>query len=1242
MCQDLYQQFPSFAATVDEVCAQFDPHLPQPLRSVIFAQPGTEHADLLHQTQYTQPALFTVHAALYHLLTSLGLTPHYLAGHSIGELSAAHLAGVLSLPDACTLIATRARLMQTLSATGAMISIQATEAELQPHLSEHPDQVAIAAVNSPNTTVISGDHHTVHRIAAHFAAQGRKTSQLHTSHAFHSPHTDTILDQFHHTASTLTYHPPTIPVVSNLTGQPATTEQLASPLYWTHHIRQPVRFADTIAWLHQHHTTTYLELGPDTPLSTLVHHILPDPGPGTLITATNRRHQPHNLTETLAQAYTHGHTVSWPRSLFGTHPRRTVLPTYPFQRQRYWLPTLAHTNPTHVGRQPTAHPLLGSHLTLAGTPARWYAHTLNADRPWFIAQHELLGTPVLPASAMLEWVLAAAQAATGDTSGSWELRDVSFSEVLRVEDDRPVAVQAVVEAEEHGYRVRCFGRTQGGTRDGGGGDWTEHVTGTVDVLTSTPHPEPVDLENLGSRMTDSQIGSLYERIWRIGVEYGPAFRGLRRLMRAGDEALGLIEVAEARDETAYRLHPVVLDACLHVTAAFLGGDEVALPVAVRRLRVHGQLPGRVWCHARWHESPQAGEHSVDLELLSEDGHRLATVDGVRLRSVSRATLGELIGTRPRRYELAWRPMDPAPAAAHPDAPTGTWLVDGVDAAVTRDWRHQLEELGVPAIAIVEAPTPEAPTPEAAVAGLALYGGRTGPDVLADTYRLAQHAFALIQRFLREHGPARPDIVICSSGATGPDRPETAPNLAHSVLTAAVKAVAAEYPDLKCVQVDVDPAGDLPALPVVLERVAALPGSGHLALRSGQWYEARLLEKELTPAVPGRLTVRPDATYLITGGLGGLGLASARWLADQGARNLLLVGRHVPAEQPPAVAGLRAAGVRVEMLAADIADEARLTEVFEYARQDMPPLRGVLHAAGVTADAMLEELDWPSFDRVLAAKVRGAWHLHRLTEDTDLDFFVLFSSMASLIGSGGQSSYIAANAFLDAFAAYRTALGRPTLSISWGAWAEVGMAAQRGLLGRFASIGIDPIPPGEALAALAGLPPDCPHHVGISKVDWYRYLAASAGCTPYTLLADLSVHDLAFGSPAAGPNADELARLVLTDPQAAQAAVLDELLNLVGSMLGMTGADRAELRPTFDSSRLSMLGLDSLTTVRLRRRILADYTADLPADFLFGGGTATEIADAICEHLAIRSVVAVDGSGLGDDEETDEETEVLTL
>ncbi|MGI5519989.1 SDR family NAD(P)-dependent oxidoreductase [Micromonospora sp. CA-259024] len=1186
MARDLARHSPVFAKALDDVLGHLDPKV----RAVLEAEPGDQNAGLVHQTAYTQPAIFAVEVALARLLGSLGLEPDMVAGHSIGELVAAHIAGVLDLPDAALLVSARAWLMQSLPATGIMLAVQADEATLRPYLAGLDGQVDVAAVNAPTATVLAGDWDVLLALAERLAVDGHRSRRLAATRAFHSPHTDGILKEFHSTAARMTYRAPRIPIVSHLTGRPVTDDEFRSPDHWTAHIRRPVRFMDTVRELRRRGATTFLELGPDGTLAALTEQTLGGRPDGIVVAQTLHPDRPdvRTLLTALSEVHLAGHRVAGLDRLTGRPGQIVPLPTYPFQRRRCWMDAPSRTaGPVRCG----AHPLLGDRIDLAGTSAAWFTRTLTDRRPWFTDEHRLMDVPVLPATALVEWALAAAREAAGQAERTeWVLTGIRFTEFLPLPAGEPATVQAGAEPHGAGYRVRCFSRS--------GDDWHEHAT--VDSV--TPADPTVgshsDLSEITARLTERDVAELYERSRRAGVAYGPTFRGLTRLHHSGTEAVAeVVSEAVTRDGDAYLLHPVALDTALHVAGTFAGSPDIRwIPVSVDRIEVSSRLPERFRVHARRIDPGGDTSTVLDLDLIGMAGERLVTIRGLRLTSVASTAAG------PRRYGLVWQPFDPTPVGE----PTGTWQVASTDDAQTTAWRSGTAE-GVGGLILHAAPVP-------------------GEDPVEAAYRITRYVFKRLKHFLADHAAERPRVVLCSTGAaTGLG---TAPDPAQAAFTAAARAVISEYPYLRCVQIDLDPAAPVPPIAEVLAAADALQGSGHLAIRAGCWFEQRLTEAPAAPA--GGPRVRADATYLITGGLGGLGLATAAWLAERGARTLVLAGRTVPDREPPEVAALRGAGVRVELHRADLADPADVAGLFRFVGEGMPPLRGVVHAAGVIDDGLLTELTGDRYRAVLDAKVRSSWHLHRETLGLPLDFFVLYSSLASLIGSAGQGNYVAANAFLDALAGLRQHHGLPALSVNWGPWAEVGLAARTGLTGRIAAGGVEPMAPAQALDAL-------PAHgiqVGVARIDWARFQTATDGGQPYTLLTDVLP---ATTPPVPAAAVDELAELAVQDPDQAHDRVLDDLFERVALLLGLSAADRAEIRPGFASLRLNLLGLDSLLTLRLRNRIRADYAADVSADFLFGGGTASDVAALICRQLSVRSVLAAD-----DTPADPEQTEVLTF
>ncbi|MER6045817.1 type I polyketide synthase, partial [Streptomyces sp. NPDC001856] len=695
MGRELHAAYPVFAEAFDEICASLDPHLERPLREVVFAEPGTPEAALLDRTQYTQAGLFAVEVALFRLVEAWGLRPAALLGHSVGELAAAHVSGVLTLPDACALVAARGRLMEELPAGGAMVSVRATEDEVAEVLTGRTERVSVAAVNGPQSVVVSGDEDAVLAVAAELAERGRRTKRLNVSHAFHSPRMDAMLEEFRAVAGSLRYSDPLIPVVSDVTGRTATAEELTDPDYWVRHVRQAVRFADGMRTLTlgELGIGSCLELGPGGVLSGMGEDCLPGDAVAFAAALRRDRAEPVSVVEAVATVFARGARVDWAALFAGSGARRVELPTYPFQRQRYWPKAAsgAAGDVRSLGLDAVDHPLLGAVLESAdGDELLFTSRVSLAGQPW-IRGHRVEGAALLPGTALAELAVRA-----GDQAGCPLLEELTLEAPLVLPEDGGLRLRVRVgAADESGRRTLTVHARPDGDAAQDGLPWTRHAGGTLspDRLDSGPGLDlSGDWPPAGAQPLD--LDGRYERFRESGFAYGPQFQGLRTAWRLGDEVFAEVALPEelAGEPEDFELHPALFDAALQtvgLSSLAEGGAAALMPFSWRGVRLHAA--GATVLRVRL---AVTGQDEVRLDAADALGSPVLTVDSLALRPLSGGAAGAAVaaGVRDALFRVEWAPGSVGQA----EGPEAVWLPIGEGLAALP---------GGPAPAVVVAPCP---------------------------------------------------------------------------------------------------------------------------------------------------------------------------------------------------------------------------------------------------------------------------------------------------------------------------------------------------------------------------------------------------------------------------------------------------------------------------------------------------------------------------------------------------------
>ncbi len=1202
MGKELYEESPVFEETFDEVCEQLDRHLDTPLKDVLF---GEDQA-ALNDTAYAQPALFALQVSLYRALASLGLKPDLLTGHSVGEISAAHLAGVLELKDAAKLIVARGALMSALPKGGAMLAIQATEQEALDSIEGKEQEIDIAAINGPMATVLSGSSEAIDRAEAHWQEQDRKTKRLTVSHAFHSPLIEPMLDQFEEVAQSLSYEAPQISIVSNTSGEVLTAEQATDPAYWVAHVRAPVRFADAVATLREQGASAYLELGPDPVLCAMAEECLEalEAEAKTIPTLREGRPETKGLALSLASAQAQGAKLDWAELFEGTGAKRVPLPTYPFQRKRYWLDSSATgSDPTSIGQSDADHPLLsavledprGEGITLTGRLSL-------STHPW-LADHAVAGTVLLPGTAFLELALKAAE-----LSGAQCVEELTLQSPLILPESGAVALQVSVSGpDEQGRREISIHSRAEGEEGEEPADWSCHAEG---ILTAQAPEAPAPLAEWPPRGAEPiSLDTMYEDLDGAGFEYGPAFQRLDAAWERGGEVFAEVSLSAEQVQEAGRfgLHPALLDAAGHAALALMSTSdgeyaELSVPFAWRGVRVvsTGARTLRV--------QTTPSEEQGNVVAYGEDGDPVASIDSLLLRPIDQAQLQAAARRRLPLHRLDWVEVSPSSGGAESPrfALLGDTEIEGLAA-------ERYPDLA----ALREAIAAGSSTPEIVVAPAV---PAAGEGTLEAAHAAVRGALSLAQDWAGAEELDGARLCVLTSRGVSLGEGDGVLDLGQAPLWGLVRSAQSEHPTRFALLDTDDTAASNGALAAALSLGGEEP---QLALREGSLLVPRLT-RALVEGEPDAPPIDPERTVLITGGVSGLGALVARHLAERhGTRRLLLVSRSGAEAEGAAELKeeLEALGAEVQIAACDVAERDELRRLLDSV-PDERPIGAVFHSAAVLDDGVLESLDPERLQRTMRPKVDAAWHLHELTAGLDLSRFVMFSSAAGLLGSAAQANYAAANTFLDALAAQRRSQGLAASSLAWG-----GLALESAMLGESQAevgetrlalqvrerLGLVPMPAEQGLRLL-----DAALAANESLLAPAEFDAAVLGgqAAAGTLPAILRALVRAPVRPA-GDAGSLAVRLASVSAEEREAAVLELVLDHVAAVLGHPSATEVDSGAAFRD-----LGFDSLAAVELRNRLSAAAGLRLTATVVFDYPSPAALAKFVLAQVEGDGLAAI--------------------
>ncbi|GHH85905.1 type I polyketide synthase [Streptomyces capitiformicae] len=1175
----------------------------------------TDTATAFDRTEILQPVLFAVNAALGAAWCGLGVTPDAVVGHSLGEVAAAYLTGALTLDDAVTVVTGRAQAVAPLAGKGGMLAVELPSPQVEELLVPYAGRLFVAAVNSPHSTAVAGDADALAELRQRLDDQEIPARRLSTVFASHTPAMAPLREELLKRFTEVRGSRALFPLYSTVRAEPIASDQLDAE-YWYANLSEPVRFADTIRRMLDDGYRYFVEVSPHPSLGSSIEAVAAEAGVDAVSVGSLSRQQDGMdvLLGRLGELYTAGFTPEWGQVFPVGH--RVDLPTYAFARERHWLAPAAQNG--------GGAPLLGTHIEASDEPDRHLFQTdidLRDSRFAYLTDHKVTGEVWLPGAAFLDMALEGASALR--EGGEVRLADVQFVQPLRLDADKPVRLQLVLRPAEDGFRAFTIASAPTGERRT---PWERHVTGRVALGSHTEtdtHPAATErLATLREWCTEeADLPTVYAGLTALGIDYGPAFRGLEQGHRTDGAALGRLAPKPA---AGHLLHPALLDAAFHTAA--LPGDapegRAFVPAGVGRLRFTGLRTAPVWvtCHLR---SVDGDTATLDLRLFDENEQLVLEAEQFRV-----AALSPLDGAL---FETRWQSR-PAPQAQPTD---DSWLLLADDTGVAAALGERLDAASIPHVIARrgEAFTVEGPghytldpadpeqlvrlfdeaypdqLPERVIQLTALDAPTiTDPHTADEAARLTclttLHAVRALTERRRAGKTPRLFLITRGSQAAGDSTQVTSPQ--QALAWGFGLAVAQEHPELSTTLIDLAPT-DTDALWTQLrhaddERLVALRGAGRLV--------PRLTRTRPDDGGHGRIT--PDGVYLITGGLGGLGRVVADRLVRRGARHLALMSRSTPTPDTTAwIRALEERGVTVRLTRADVTDRDSLTTALDAVRQEAGPITGIVHAAGVLDDATITNLTDDHVRRVLAPKVLGTALLTELVPEAE--DLILFASAAGLLGSPGQSPYSAANAFLDAWAHHLTHTDRHALSLDWGAWTGVGMVAESGTraaeMNRSGLVAFTPQEGGELFDRVLSTER---RQLAPLALDWEMLALDPDAARTRPLLGDLVTVPTGGGTDGA----DDLVKQVLTAATDADRAM--RLEAYVRARVGEVSGGAAEVSEIPANTPLKELGLDSLMFVRLRNAFARELGVELPAAAVFSATDIRGLAQALAAALPERA------------------------
>jgi acyl transferase domain-containing protein/acyl carrier protein len=1248
MCRGLLEAYPTFRESILRIDRELARYATWSLIEELCAD---ETSSRMGETEFAQPANFAIQVALAEQLKHFGVAPDAVIGHSAGEVAAHYLAGALSFDQAIRVIYHRSRLQQRTSGLGRMLAVGLSAEAFVDQLDatthhEIGRRVSIAAINGPSAITVAGDGDILDGIAERLNERQVFNRFLVGKVPYHTHYMDPVKDELVSALQDLTPDATTVPLYSTVTGEQL-DKYSDGAAYWWQNTRATVLFDPAVQRMLDDGYTHFVELGPHPVLAAALHEITTARQTEVVVLPTQRRHDDDSRTlmNCVGALHCHGHSIAWEALYPSKTARLLKLPLYPWQSKRFWNETEEAAEELHYH---PVHPLLGQ--PVSGVHPSWEVELSTAGLP-FLADHRVQGSIVLPGAAYIEIALAAAEATYGSTD--YSVDHLTLQRAVILDDTCDPVLRTTLNRDTGVLEFAALTVTAAG-------DVTWTVAATAELNTLAKSPGDVVARSRAEPIAAIDGDEFYARAQAVGFDYGSAFQTITRIASGDGWSRSDITVpAQVGDDLQqHRFHPVLIDGAFQtlIGATLLGqqhDEGPYLPTRIGRSAIYSAPERTMTAHVDV-VSVTKDEIESDITITGGDGKVLAAFTGFSLQSLNGAAQMSPERVDKALYEIQWIPepglpreqRDTPSASAHPP-----WLVfvdaGGVGTALAEQLRRRGQQVRkvlhqpVSALTMIEggyALNPRHPEQlrqlvqthvdkEGDLAGIIdcwpLDIGAAADGRTESTRRLGVFTILHVVKAIAEHDTISPKLYLVTANAQ-PVRGSERLAVEQAPVWGLGRVIGhQEFVDRWGGLIDIDDTDDrFETASRVCEHILAGGAEDQIAIRGGTAFVPRFRPStRLRPAFPTKLT--PHATYVVTGGGGALGRIVATYLAERGARHVTLLSRSkIPArDQWPllpvdhrhratidTILKIEQLGARVSTASVDITDVSQIRGwLSSHLDGGGPPVRGIIHAAGSIDDRLLVNMTEHDFAAVLAPKIEGAQALHDALHGHELDFFVMFGSAGSVIASPGQGNYAAANAFLDAFAHHRQALGLPALTIGWGPW-SVGMVEELKLEKIYAQRGIELITPAAGARILDRLiSQETPGVVAITA-DWKRARRAGLGGGLPSMFSELGAADVA---PDTDESGSSLVDVLSACPEGRRLeVVVGHVRQIAAAVFELSAAD---IEP---DDALDNLGLDSLMAMDFRLRVNAMFAIDLPLLELLRGVSVNSLGVRILTELSL--------------------------